>query len=225
MTGTAPYFSVVIATYNRAGLISRALASLAAQTEKDWEAIVVDDGSTDDTYKRMLPWLRKSDQIRYIGQPHHGEAPAKNKGITLAMGKFITFLDSDDEYDPVHLVSRKAVLTRDPSVKFVYGGAKIIGNQYVPDRFDPTKRINLKNCVIGGTFFIETETAKCLGGFRDLRLGADADLFERAEASGIRMLKMRRQTYIYHREENGSITQSTFLSPDPKDQPPGSKIL
>jgi len=62
-----------------------------------------------------------------------------------------TFLDSDDEFSPLHLESRKAVLEQNPKIGFLYGGAEIIGNQYVPDRFDHSKRINLKNCAIGGT--------------------------------------------------------------------------
>jgi glycosyltransferase involved in cell wall biosynthesis len=57
-TVSQPFFSIIITTYNRAHLISRALDSLVSQTEKDWEAIIVDDESTDDTYSLVLPYLK-----------------------------------------------------------------------------------------------------------------------------------------------------------------------
>jgi|WetSurSiteA1Bulk_404760.scaffolds.fasta_scaffold48113_2 glycosyltransferase involved in cell wall biosynthesis len=201
-----PFFSIIIATYNRAHLISKALESLISQTEKNWEAIIIDDESTDDTYKQILPYLNSKYKIKYIQKPHSGEALSKNAGIKSASGKFISFLDSDDEYDPVHLQSRKAILMQNPSVRFLYGGVQIIGNQYVPDRFDSNKRINLNDCVIGGTFFIERSILLHLKGFKNIVLGTDADLFERAVKAGISMMETKIATYIYHHENEDSIT-------------------
>jgi len=207
-----PYFSVVITTYNRANFIIRALNSLISQTEEDWEAVVVDDDSNDDTYCRIMPYLKLYSKILYLRQSHRGEAIAKNTGLWSATGRFITFLDSDDEFDKGHLKSRKAVLMTNPSVKFIYGGAKIIGNQFVPDRFDPRKKINLKDCVIGGTFFIERNTAVSLGGLKDILIGADADLFDRAKSAGITMMEVNLPTYFYHHENEDSITNMLINS-------------
>lgn len=201
-----PFFSVIITTYNRASLLTRALDSLISQTEKDWEAIIVDDGSNDETYCMIIPYLRSYRKIIYIRQSNRGSASAKNLGIRSAKGSFITFLDSDDEFRPHHLEARKEVLTENPSVKFLYGGSKIIGNQYVPDRFNLNKMISLDECVIGGTFCIERNTALILNGFRDFALGCDADLFERAQRNNIIMLEVDHPTYIYHHETTDSIT-------------------
>jgi glycosyltransferase involved in cell wall biosynthesis len=137
---------------------------------------------------------------------HGGEAMSKNKGISSSAGKYITFLDSDDEYDLSHLQKRKEILLQDPSIRFLYGGAKIIGNQYVPDRFDITKLIHLSKCTIGGTFFIERDTLIKLKGFRKIILGTDSDLFDRALEAGISPKETKLQTYIYHRENEDSIT-------------------
>ncbi len=123
-----------------------------------------------------------------------------------ATGRYITFLDSDDEFKPHHLESRKTILLQNPSVKFLFGGTKILGSRYVPDRFNYSKTISLKNCVIGGTFFIERNTVLSLKGFRDLPVGADADLFERARKENIYMMEVSQPTYIYHHETQDSIT-------------------
>ncbi len=201
-----PYFSVIITAYNRANLISRALNSLNSQTEKDFEAIIVDDGSTDDTYLTILPYLKSNRRITYIRQVHRGIAAAKNTGLWSATGRYVTFLDSDDEFNSSHLESRKRILMQNPLVKFVYGGTKILGNQYVPDRFDFTKKVNLNDCIIGGTFFIERSTAIALNGFRNIQLGEDVDLFDRAKKEHINMMEVDRQTYVYHHETTDSVT-------------------
>jgi glycosyltransferase involved in cell wall biosynthesis len=166
----------------------------------------VDDGSTDDTFLQLLPILKLHKNITFIKQAHVGEVSAKNTGLRSADGRFITFLDSDDEYDKVHLEYRKSVLLGNPSLKFLYGGAKIIGNQFVPDRFDINKRIDLKDCVIGGTFFIDRNLLSSLNGFRNIHLGTDADLFDRVSKTGTVMMAISLPTYIYHHETEDSIT-------------------
>jgi glycosyltransferase involved in cell wall biosynthesis len=209
---SGPFFSVIITTFNRAFLVIRALKSVIAQTEKDWEVIIEDDESTDDTYFQLLPYLREYSDIKYIRQNHKGEAHTKNAGIRSAKGKFITFLDSDDEFELHHLEFRKAVLNKHPSVQFLYGGVTIIGNQYVPDRFNYGDEVNLSDCVIGGTFFIERNIAVYLHGFKDILVGADADLFDRAVKHHINMMKVVEPTYIYHHENLDSITHNLRMS-------------
>jgi glycosyltransferase involved in cell wall biosynthesis len=204
-------FSIVITTFNRAQLLKRALDSLVSQTEKDWEAIIVDDGSTDDTHTKILPYLKSYSRIKYIRKPHSGAIPSKNRGIKEATGKFIAFLDSDDEYDPGHLESRKKILIGNPSIKFLYGGVKVLGNQYVPDKNNPSVSINLNDCLIGGAFIIEREVLLSLNGFRDIILGSDSDLFERAKKAKILMAEVHLPTYIYHHEGQESITNKLYL--------------
>lgn len=205
-----PFFSIIITTYNRAHLISRALNSLISQTEKDWEAIIVDDESTDDTSLQVLPYLKAYPQIKYLRKVHSGEALSKNEGIKSSTGKYISFLDSDDEYKPSHLETRRAILEKNPSVMFLYGGITVIGNQFVPDRFDFSKKINIKNCVTGGTFFIERNILISLNGFKEILIGTDADLFERAKESGIVFIETEIPTYIYHHENTDSLTNNLF---------------
>lgn len=211
MTKPLPFFSVVITTYNRAALVCRALESLVKQTEPDWEAIIVDDGSTDATHAAIASFLKQNQKFIYYFQQNQGAVAAKNKGISKATGRYITFLDSDDEFAPFHLAHRKQLLLKNPSAGFLHGGAKIIGNSFVPDRFNPKQLIHLDDCAIGATFFLTKALIKQLNGFREMPLGSDADFLERAIAAKVTILKTTEPTYIYHRESGDSVTNN-FLN-------------
>jgi glycosyltransferase involved in cell wall biosynthesis len=90
-----PIVSVIIPTFNRATLALQAVQSVFAQTFSDYEVIVVDDGSTDNT-KEVLAAFTGAQNFRYHYQPNSGRSTARNQGLTLAQGAFILFLDSDD---------------------------------------------------------------------------------------------------------------------------------
>lgn len=87
--------SIVVASYNYAQYLSGALNSICAQTFPDWEAIIVDDGSTDDSLRMASRYLNDS-RFRLLEQRHQGQSATKNTGIAAARGQFITFLDADD---------------------------------------------------------------------------------------------------------------------------------
>ena len=93
-----PFFSIIIPTYNRAHLISKAVESVKDQTYKDWELIIVDDGSTDQTKSLVEEYYKANSRIRYIYQENAERSAARNNGIDNANGKYICFLDSDDYY-------------------------------------------------------------------------------------------------------------------------------
>ncbi len=99
---SVPRVSVVIPTYNRAGLIGQAISSVLAQTFTDFELIVVDDGSTDDTGKAVESY--RDGRITLITrQNRSGQSGARNTGIKASRGEWIAFLDSDDEWLPEKL--------------------------------------------------------------------------------------------------------------------------
>ncbi len=99
--GVAPYFSVVIPVFNRADVLETALRSVFEQTFQDFEIVVVDDGSADRPSEAID---RIGDpRVRYLRQENKGGAAARNTGIDAAAGRFIAFLDSDDQYLPHHL--------------------------------------------------------------------------------------------------------------------------
>jgi glycosyltransferase involved in cell wall biosynthesis len=103
-----PFFSVVIPVYNRAGLLDAALRSVLAQSEQDFEIVVVDDGSKDDP--RAVVDSHGDPRIRYIRQDNRGGGAARNRGIDEARGQFLAFLDSDDVFLPGHLATMRSLL-------------------------------------------------------------------------------------------------------------------
>lgn len=106
-----PLFSIVIPTYNRARSLVRAIRSCRRQTCRDFEIVVVDDGSSDDTQAVLEPWRGC---IRYLRLSNGGAARARNVGIRHARGKYIALLDSDDEFLPTKLEICLAALEREP---------------------------------------------------------------------------------------------------------------
>ena len=103
--------SVIIPTYNRAKLLKRAIESVLNQTFQDFELIVVDDGSTDDTKEIVKSF--NNQKIIYIYQENFGGAALpKNVGIKMAQGKYIAILDSDDEWLPEKLQKQVTLFER-----------------------------------------------------------------------------------------------------------------
>ncbi len=124
---TPPTVSVVIPVYNRAGIIPRAIKSVLAQRLPDWELIVVDDGSTDETCDVVCRF--EDGRIRLIREPKNGgQASARNTGIGSARGKYVALLDSDDEWLPEKLAADvRAFETGGDSVGLVYCGKRLVG--------------------------------------------------------------------------------------------------
>lgn len=103
-----PFFSVVIPVYNRAALLGAALRSVLAQSEQDFEIVVVDDGSADDP--RTVVEAFGDPRIRFVRQDNAGGGAARNRGIREAQGRFVAFLDSDDVFLPQHLAVLRRLL-------------------------------------------------------------------------------------------------------------------
>jgi len=119
-----PLFSVVIPTFNRARLVRRAIDSVLGQTLSDFEVLVVDDGSTDDT-RRVVEGVGDP-RVRLVSLPRNrGAAAARNAGIAVARGELISLLDSDDEYEPGFLEKTRAALAgTGPDVGFAWPGTR-----------------------------------------------------------------------------------------------------
>ncbi len=119
--------SVIIPTYNREKFLSYALESVKNQTYKNWELIIVDDGSTDNTEEICRSFAKTVEQpVKYIYQENQGVAGARNTGLKSAKGEFIAFLDSDDRWYPWHLKKCLNILTLKPDIDFIFAAGRKI---------------------------------------------------------------------------------------------------
>lgn len=194
--------SIILATFNRARLLPQCIQSVLHQTFTDWELIVVDDGSEDNTFNVMDPFLKKYPLIHYLKISHHKQALAKNTGLQTALGTYITFIDSDDVYKKNHLESRLEILNKNPHLDLIQGGFEAPKNMETVDFFDHSKMISIKECVLGATFFGKKEVFTTLGGFKDLPYGEDVEFWGRAEKR-FKTLKIQEpETYLYTRVED-----------------------
>lgn len=114
--GHLPSFSVVIPAYNAGPTIARTLDSVLAQTWPAHEIIVVDDGSSDNTRQVVATY---GDQIIYLQQSNAGPSTARNRGVEVATGEWIAFLDADDWYYPKRLRAHAEMIANDPSLDFL----------------------------------------------------------------------------------------------------------
>ena len=109
--------SIIIPTYNSAQYICEAIESVLNQTYKDFEIIVVDDGSTDNTKEVIKPYLNK---IKYIYQQNSGPSAARNRGIKEAKGEYIAFLDADDIWLPQKLELQIKFMEKEKEVGLIF---------------------------------------------------------------------------------------------------------
>lgn len=116
-----PIVSVIIPSYNSAHFLLKAVESIFNQTFQDFEVIVVDDGSTDNTREVVIP-LMEHDRFRYVYQENQGLAATRNTGLSVAKGEFVAFLDADDVFLPQKLVVQVKWLQENPEFGLVGGG-------------------------------------------------------------------------------------------------------
>lgn len=132
-----PEISIIIPVYNSTEYLSACLGSVLAQSFTDWEAVCIDDGSTDGSSAILAEYAAKDERIRVLTQENTGPGAARNRGLQAARGKYITFVDADDEVAPQYLESLHKALGEHPSVDFAWCGQR---NQYEPMSVEPFPR-------------------------------------------------------------------------------------
>ena len=123
MRSNIPFFSVIIPTFNRSKTLNRSISSVMKQSFKDFELIIVDDGSTDNTREICHKY-----DLNYIKTENHGVSYARNTGAKSTRGKWLAFLDSDDEWLPNKLKKQKDFIRDNPEYSIVHGNERWINN-------------------------------------------------------------------------------------------------
>lgn len=168
----APRISVIVPVYNGERFLAEAIESILAQTYKNYEIIVVDDGSTDRTREIASAYP----QVIYLHQVNSGTAAARNRGILSARGELLAFLDADDVWVPGKLEWQMAAFEADPCVEIVSGHVEQFTSPGLEQKYHvPTSpmpgysanAILIKRSVIEeiGLFHEDAETAETISWF------------------------------------------------------------
>ncbi|GLS19943.1 hypothetical protein GCM10007874_29600 [Labrys miyagiensis] len=186
-----PFFSVVIPVYNRARVIRDAVDSVLKQSFQDFEIIVVDDGSTDNSCARIATVA--DSRMRLVVQKNAGASAARNRGIDLARGHFVAFLDSDDTFLPHHLEAM-AELVRGTQGLIAYAPVRAYrgpqGYLIKPHRAirEGETMASYLMCERGfvqtSGLVVPTEAARKVRYREDVRYGDDTDFAIRLELAG-----------------------------------------
>jgi glycosyltransferase involved in cell wall biosynthesis len=214
-------FSVVMAAHDSAQTIRDAIASVLLQTRDDWELIVVDDGSSDDT--AAVASSVCDERIRIVTQDNRGPAAARNTGVRLARAPLVSTLDSDDLWFPDYLETMARVLDEEPDAALAYTDAWVIDDatgrvrkttemayQRPPDPPPAAPRAFLEE-LIRRNFIYNSVTARrdvllALGGYDErLWTGEDWELWLRVAASGRRCARVPGVLAV-HRDHMGSLS-------------------
>jgi glycosyltransferase involved in cell wall biosynthesis len=199
-----PLVSVIVPAWNVAQFIPAALSSVFAQSFTDLELIVVNDGSPDtEALEAALKPFRGRPGTHYLVQENHGPSGARNAGIAHAGGRFLAFLDADDEWEPTYLEEQIARLSSDVSLDVVYCDARLTGDSILAgrtymDTTPSTGPVTLEalitlTCNVPTTCAVARRDAVLSAGLFDpnIRRCEDFDLWLRMSAQGSR--------FAYHR--------------------------
>lgn len=191
--------SVIIPVYNSAHYLAMALTSVVRQSYNPIEVIVVDDGSTDDVATVIAqlriqileePAPHPKLTIHYCSQPRRGPAAARNRGVALARGNFLAFLDADDWWSPEKLQQQVALLAQQPALGYV------LSHMHVEQETDTPWPVALNQayyqndppCVLPSALLVRRESFLQIGEFdAHYRYSDDADWFLRAKDTGVPM--------------------------------------
>ena len=201
-----PEVSVIIPTYNSARYLVEAVDSVLAQSYKDFEILVIDDGSTDETTAVMSKY---GPTVRYIRQKNGGVSAARNKGIEESTGRYVAFLDADDTWLPNKLERQISELKAHSDHRFCYSDFIPVTSDLKPlvvERIDPQGKalddLLLRGNVVGSicTVLCERSLFDLVGGFDpSLSQCADWDMWVRlAGITDFLYLKDRLVTYRKH---------------------------
>lgn len=185
--------SVIIPAHNAAATLAETLESLLAQTFRDWEAVIVDDGSTDGTAALAASFAARDPRIRVLSQPQRGVSAARNAGWAAARAEWLLFLDADDWIAPDHLERMLRVVRADPSLSIAYcGWAGVAADGTVLQRGPTPRAGDLFEVLACGCLFtinsclIRRALVQQLGGFDPaLKTCEDWDLWQRVARMGL----------------------------------------
>lgn len=212
-----PKVSVVIPCYNLAKYLPETLDSVVQQTMLDYEIIVVDDASTDNSEEIVQSYIAKGRPITYLkNEKNMHVSYTRNRGIEAAKGKYILCVDADDRLAMNTLELLSSALDTDRRVHLAYGGLKVMSEEGVvreaehdwPVQFDINNQLNNLNCVPTVCMFRKRSWENACGYRMGINPVEDGDLWTRLATIGCAPVKVTNETTFYYRLRSDSISRT-----------------
>ncbi len=222
-TKRVPLVSVVMATYNRADILPRAIESIHNQSFTDFEFIIVDDGSADDTQAVIREYQKLDRRIININQTNQGLAVARNRGLQKAQGKYICFIDDDDSSHPARIKEQVRFLQENPQldaciclIDYINENGQVYKKQKVASCSLPTTRLEdvpLPPFVLNPTTMITRSSFLSCKGYRVFfSTSQDYDFTLRFQEKAYQAACIPKYLHQSYRDHNrDSITRKDFI--------------
>jgi glycosyltransferase involved in cell wall biosynthesis len=218
----APKVSVIVPCYNLGRFVGETLQSVQAQTMTDWECIVVDDASTDDSGEVVRPFTQTDSRITYLrNERNRHVSETRNRGLATSRGRYVVCLDADDRITPETLALLSVALDKDRGIALAYGGLQIMSEAGVlrpqahdwPPDFDFKEQIQGRNQVPTLCMMRRSVIDRTGGYRRRVTPVEDADLWTRAASAGMVPRKVTDAPTLLYRLRADSISRTM---PNPK---------
>lgn len=199
-----PYFSIIIPSYNRVHIIERAIQGVFEQTFRDFEIVIVDDGSTDNT-KEILQEYTGDTRIKYIYQNNAGVCSARNTGAKQAVGEFLIFLDSDDTVEKSWLEDFYHLANQNK--EWLFCSMKVVkqdSSEYMVSALSPYKNKKIKGNSIPGSWAIKKDIFLRVGLFdENMKFGENVELRFRLDSEKLSIGIIDNYNFTYFESLNG----------------------
>ena len=222
--GRDPTFSVVLPAYNAGDTVAEAISSVLAQTDSDFELIVVDDGSTDNTSSEVGRFAGDS-RVRYVRQANAGLAATRNRALADARGRYASFLDADDLLMPSYLATMRATLESAPDVAFADCDFWILddssgriatwslGGIALPRDPHDLMRLVLRRNILHYGATVRMSVLRGVGYFNpSLRACEDVELWLRILARGHAAVRAPGRLAVYRNRSGSLSTKATLMT-------------
>ncbi len=206
--------SIIVPCYKQAEYLSEALNSVLAQTFKDWECIIVNDGSPDNTEEIAVKYCEQDSRFKYIWQKNQGPAIARNTGIGHSSGKYILPLDADDIITKECVQKYYQYLESNSDVKLVYCNAVLFNNKHKKEWTLTEYKYEdfiWSNCIFNTTMYRKSDCEKAGGYSPNVKYGLeDWDFYLRLLNKDDKVHKIDDYLFYYRRGNNSIVTTSVL---------------
>ncbi len=209
--------SVIIPAYNGAVYIGKAIESVLTQDYDNYEILIIDDGSQDNTKEVVSKY---ENQVKYIYQENQGVAQARNRGLEIATGDYIAFLDQDDFFLPHKLSSQVTILDKDSAIGLVNSGWEIVNREgiklaavepwYNLPELDLESLIIWKPVFLGAMLFRRSWLDRCDKFDTTLEQTPDVDLVLRLAGIGCPATWVKQSTVAYRQHEKNASKNTSL---------------